>query len=109
LNAVFRATGLHRLRFNSLDELFAIELEINGQSTSRRLSVRRERSKPLLETLEKWLREERKKLSSVSPLAKAMNYGLKENPTAEIIDAWGKWLGERHNVGRRDVDRLAGG
>jgi transposase len=70
-----------------IDALFAIEREINGQSISRRLAVRRERSKPLLETLEKWLREERKKLSSKSPLAKAMNYGLKRWATfARFLD-----------------------
>jgi transposase len=70
-----------------IDELFSIEREINGKSAEQRLAVRRERSKPLLDTLEKWLREERKKLSSKSPLAKAMNYGLKRWATfARFLD-----------------------
>jgi len=57
-----------------IDALFAIEREINGQSPSQRLAVRRERSKPLIESFETWLRGERKKLSSKGPLAKAIDY-----------------------------------
>ncbi|MGB0087036.1 MAG: IS66 family transposase [Rhodomicrobiaceae bacterium] len=60
-----------------IDELFTIERDANGQSVERRLAIRRERSKPCLDKLEKWLREERKKLSSNNPIAKAMDYGLK--------------------------------
>ena len=60
-----------------IDELFAIEREINGLPPSRRVAVRRERSKPLVEDLERWLRAERRKLSSKSPLAKAIDYSLK--------------------------------
>jgi transposase len=57
-----------------IDELFAIERDIAGQSPDRRLAVRRERSKPLLDSFETWLRGERKKLSSKGPLAKAIDY-----------------------------------
>jgi transposase len=60
-----------------IDELFAIEREINGLSSEQRQAVRCERSKPLVDELEKWLREERKKLSSKTVLAKAMDYSLK--------------------------------
>jgi transposase len=60
-----------------IDELFAIEREINGLIPDERLRVRRERSKPLVEDLERWLRAERRKLSSKNPLAKAMDYSLK--------------------------------
>ena len=60
-----------------IDELFAIERQINGQSAEQRLAVRRDRSKPCLETLEQWLREERRRLSSNNPIAKVMDYGLK--------------------------------
>lgn len=60
-----------------IDELMAIEREINGRPPDERLAVRRERSKPLVDQLEEWLRAERKKLSSKHPLAKAMDYGLK--------------------------------
>jgi transposase len=57
-----------------IDELFAIERDIAGQSPDRRLAVRRERSKPLVDSFETWLRGERKKLSSKGPLAKAVDY-----------------------------------
>ena len=54
--------------------MFAIEREINGQSPAQRLAVRRERSKPLIDSFETRLRGERKKLSSKGPLAKAIGY-----------------------------------
>ena len=57
-----------------IDALFAIEREINGLSPAQRLAVRRERSRPLLEAFEDWLRGERKKLSSKGPLAQAIDY-----------------------------------
>jgi len=59
-----------------IDELFAIEREINGLTADKRRAVRQERSKPLVEELERWLRAERRKLSSKNPLAKAMAYSL---------------------------------
>ena len=63
-----------------IDELFAIEREINGQSANHRRAVRQERSKPLVDALGKWLHEERRKLSSKSPVAKAIDYSLKRWP-----------------------------
>jgi transposase len=60
-----------------IDELFAIEREINGFSPDQRVDVRTQRSKPLVDDLEKWMRQERRKLSSRSPIAKAMDYSLK--------------------------------
>ena len=46
-----------------IDELFAIERQINGLSPERRLAVRRERSKPLVDDFERWMRPECRKLS----------------------------------------------
>jgi transposase len=60
-----------------IDDLFAIEGEINGRSPDQRLAVRRERSKPLVDDLAKWMRQERRKLSSKTALAEAMDYSLK--------------------------------
>jgi transposase len=59
-----------------IDELFAIEREINGKSPSDRRAVRQDRSKQRVEALESWLRTERRKLSSKSPVAKAIDYSL---------------------------------
>lgn len=60
-----------------IDELFAIEREINGKPSDERLAVRRAQSKPLVGDLEIWLRCERKKLSCKAPVAKAIDYSLK--------------------------------
>jgi transposase len=60
-----------------IDQLFAIEREINGVSPDPRVAVRAQRSKPLVDDLESWMRQERRRLSSQSPLAKAMDYSLK--------------------------------
>ncbi|MCL4767134.1 MAG: IS66 family transposase [Hyphomicrobiaceae bacterium] len=60
-----------------IDELFAIERTINGQLPDRRREVRQACARPLVGDLERWLRQERKKLSSRNPLAKAIDYSLK--------------------------------
>jgi transposase len=60
-----------------IDELFAIERGINGRTADERRIVRQERSKPLVDALESWLRAERAKLSSKAPVAKAIDYSLK--------------------------------
>ena len=63
-----------------IDALFAIEREINGQPADHRRTVRQQRSRSLVDDLETWMRAERKKLSSKSPVAKAMDYTLKRWP-----------------------------
>lgn len=63
-----------------IDELFAIEREINGKPPDERIAVRRERSRPLVDDLKSWLRTERRKLSSKSPTARAIDYHLKRWP-----------------------------
>jgi transposase len=63
-----------------IDDLFAIEREINGKPAAKRRAVRQERSRPLVDALEAWLAAERKKLSSKAPVAKAIDYSLKRWP-----------------------------
>ena len=63
-----------------IDALFEIERSINGQSAERRRAVRQEFSAPLVADLERWLREQRAKLSRSNDLAKAMDYLLKRWP-----------------------------
>jgi transposase len=60
-----------------IDALFAIEREINGLIPDERLRVRQERSRALVDELERWLREQRAKLSSNSKTGKAIDYSLK--------------------------------
>lgn len=57
-----------------IDDLFAIEREINGKTPAERKAIRQARSRPLIESFETWLRGERKKLSPKGPLAKAIDY-----------------------------------
>jgi transposase len=63
-----------------IDALFDIERAMGGQSAERRRAVRQEVSAPLVADLERWLREERPKLSRGNDLAKAMDYLLKRWP-----------------------------
>jgi transposase len=59
-----------------IDALFAIERDINGLTPQGRLSVRNERIRPLVVSLERWLREQRAKLSGQSKTGKAIGYSL---------------------------------
>lgn len=59
-----------------IDELFAVERQINGLAPQERWRVRAERSRPLVTALEAWLREQRAKLSGQSNTAKAIAYCL---------------------------------
>ena len=63
-----------------IDALFEIERSINGQSAEQRRAVRQEASAPLVADLERWLREQRAKLSRGNDLARAMDYLLKRWP-----------------------------
>jgi transposase len=63
-----------------IDALFEIERSINGQSAERRRAVRQELSAPLVADLERWMHEQRPKLSRGNDLAKAMDYMLKRWP-----------------------------
>ena len=59
-----------------IDALFAIERDINGLSAAERLAVRQEKSKPLLNDMEEWLRAERASLSRSSPVSGPIDYML---------------------------------
>jgi transposase len=64
-----------------IDALFEIERSINGKSADERLAVRQQLSAPLAADLEKWMREQRAKLSRNNDIAKAMDYMLKRWPS----------------------------
>ena len=59
-----------------IDELFAIEREINGKPAEERLAVRRERTKPLVAELEAWLRAQHMRVSRKAEIGKAIAYAL---------------------------------
>ena len=60
-----------------IDALFEIERSINGRSAEERLQVRQTLSRPLVEELQVYMREQLAKLSRGHDLAKAFNYILK--------------------------------
>ena len=60
-----------------IDALFDIERTINGLSAEERLRVRQEQSRPLVDALETWLREERSRLSRSASVAKPIDYLLR--------------------------------
>jgi len=60
-----------------IDALFEIERSINGKSAQERLEVRRILSRPIIENLQVYIREQAAKLARGHDLAKAFNYILK--------------------------------
>ncbi len=59
-----------------IQELYAIEAEINGKPADQRRAERQQRSKPLLDAFLPWLKEQRRRLSGKSTLGKALQYSL---------------------------------
>ena len=60
-----------------IDALFEIERTINGKSAAERLAVRQKLSRPLVEDLQVYMREQAARLSRGHDLVKAINYILK--------------------------------
>jgi transposase len=56
--------------------LYRIEAEIRGRDAEERRAVRQERSRPVIEMLEPWLREKLALVSQKSTLAEAIRYAL---------------------------------
>lgn len=70
--------------------LYAIEAEIRGVPAEQHLGVRQRKTKPLLKSLESWLREKMKTLSRHSELAKAFANALNQWPALTYFaeDGW---------------------
>ncbi|MCC2105391.1 MAG: IS66 family transposase [Hyphomicrobiales bacterium] len=60
-----------------IDALFAIERDINGKTPEERVAVRQASSRPLVDELQAYMREQATKLSPRHDLVKAINYMLK--------------------------------
>ncbi|WP_164724150.1 IS66 family transposase, partial [Escherichia coli] len=73
-----------------IGQLYAIEADIRGMPAEQRLAERQRKTKPLLKSLESWLREKMKTLSRHSELAKAFAYALNQWPalTYYADDGW---------------------
>lgn len=61
-----------------IGQLYGIEAEIRGKPPDLRRQVRQERAKPLLDSLETWLRERLQLLSRKSDTTAAINYALNQ-------------------------------
>jgi len=59
-----------------IQDLYAIEAEITGQSADVRLNIRRAQALPILADLKSWMTEQRRRFSSQTGLAKALQYAL---------------------------------
>ncbi len=68
-----------------IDALFEIERSINGKSPDERLAVRRTSSRPLVDALETYLREQASRLSRGHDVAKAIQYMLKRWPAFTLF------------------------
>jgi transposase len=84
-NARRKATGKKEIPLSPIaievvrciDALFAIERSINGKSPDERVAVRQTSSRPLVDNLRAYMREQAAKLSPRHDLVKAVNYMLK--------------------------------
>ena len=65
-------------------QLYAIEKEIRGQSPEQRREVRQLRSRPLLDSLKRWLEQTLGKLSKKSDTAAAVRYALGQWKVLEL-------------------------
>jgi transposase len=79
-HVLFSKYGLH-LPLNRQSTAYAREgIELDVSTLADWVAVRNERSRPLVEALERYLREQRAKLSGKSETARAIDYSLKRWP-----------------------------
>ena len=63
-------------RWSASPALYAIESEIRGRTAEERRAVRQEKSRPIIEALEPWLRAKLGLISQKTKLAEAIRYAL---------------------------------
>ena len=80
-----------------IQDLYAIERDINGKPAQERLAVRQEQAVPLLAAFEIWMREKAARISAKSDTGKALGYAL---------ERWGA-LSRYSNDGRLAIDNNA--
>jgi transposase len=61
-------------------QLYAVEVEIRGHPAEHRREVRQAQSRPIVEALHVWLRDQVSRVSTSSDLAKAMRYAIRHWP-----------------------------
>lgn len=93
--------GLRRIR-----ELYAIEAEITGKTADERQKIRRDHGLPILNDLRSWLHEQRRRLSSKTNLAKALQYALTRWDALCLYTSDGR-LGIDNNPAERALRTIA--
>ena len=91
-----------------MDAIFDIEREINGKPAAERLAIRQEKVKPLVDSLEAWMREVRAGLSKHGDVAKAIDYMLKRWDGFTLFLRDGE-LCASNNAAERALRRIACG
>lgn len=71
-------------------ELYAIEADIRGSPEETRLSVRKEKSQPLMQSLYGWIQAQLKTLSVHAEMAKAFGYMLKQCDALNVFCSDGR-------------------
>ncbi|WP_133523182.1 IS66 family transposase [Buttiauxella sp. JUb87] len=89
-------------------ELYAIEAEIRGSPAAERLAVRREKSVPLMASLNIWWREQAAVMSSASGLREAFTY-LKNNWNALNEFCRNGWVEIDNNLAENALRMVAVG
>jgi transposase len=74
--AVAEASPIAAEALQRIALLYAVEKDIRGHSPDQRRAVRQERSRPLLDDIEPWLRSKIALISQKSKLAEAIRYAL---------------------------------
>lgn len=62
--------------FQRIADLYRVEAEIRGRAPDERRAARQEKSRPILEAMEPWLREKLALISQKTKLAEAIRYAL---------------------------------
>lgn len=85
-----RPTALTTEALRRIAELYAIEGDIRGSPAESRLAVRKEKSRPLMQSLYDWLQAQMKTLSAHAEMAKAFGYMLKQWGALNVFcgDGW---------------------
>ncbi len=89
-----------------IGELYAVEAEINGRTAEQRLAERLEHAAPILTDLKTWLEQQRRRLSSKSNLAKAIQYALTRWDALALYASDGR-IGIDNNPAERSLRGIA--
>ncbi len=103
-----RPTEMTQEALRRIAELYAIEAEIRGSPADERLSVRKARSVPLMQSLYDWIQLQRKTLSKHAEMVKAFDYILKQWDVLNEFCRDG-WVEIDNNIGKNALCPVAVG